>query len=91
MSLVAERLTQIARASGAMVGILDGKKLRYRAASGLTLPAGTEVPMEKALCVPCLRTGQVFRCADVTSRIPSGYGRMPAARHPVDDRGSHLS
>lgn len=66
MSLVAERLTQIARASGAAIGILDGKKLHYRAAAGLlTLPAGTDVPMEKALCTACLRTGQVFRCADV--------------------------
>jgi GAF domain-containing protein len=66
MSLVAERLTQIARASGAAIGILDGKKFRYRAAAGLmTLPMGTDVPMEKALCLACLRTGQVFRCADV--------------------------
>ncbi len=65
MSLVAERLTQIARASGAVVGILQGKKVRYKAASGLTLPAGTEVPMEKALCFACLQSGQVFRCADV--------------------------
>jgi|HubBroStandDraft_5_1064220.scaffolds.fasta_scaffold42232_1 GAF domain-containing protein len=66
MSMVAERLILIARASGASIGILDGKKLRYRAAAGLmTLPAGTDVPMEKALCLACLRTGQVFRCADV--------------------------
>jgi GAF domain-containing protein/ribosomal protein L37E len=66
MSLVAERLVQIARASGAALGILEGKKLRYRAASGtLTLATGTDVPMDKALCIVCLRTGQVFRCADV--------------------------
>jgi putative methionine-R-sulfoxide reductase with GAF domain len=65
MSLVVERVIQIARASGAMVGILNGKKVRYRAASGLTLPVGTEVPMEKALCFPCLQTGQVFRSPDV--------------------------
>jgi putative methionine-R-sulfoxide reductase with GAF domain len=65
MSLVVERLIQIARASGAMVGILNGKRIQYRAASGLTLPAGTEVPMENALCFPCLQTGQVFRCPDV--------------------------
>jgi len=66
MSLVAERLTQIARASGAAVGILDGKKVHYRAAAGLlTLPVGTDVSLEKALCVACIRTGQVFRCADV--------------------------
>ena len=66
MSLVAERLVQIARASGSAIGILDGKKLHYRAVSGLmTLPSGTSVAMEKALCLACLRTGQVFRCADV--------------------------
>jgi len=66
MALVTERLIDIARASGAAVGILDGKKLRYRAAAGsLTLAAGTDVPMEQALCAPCLRTGQVFRCADI--------------------------
>lgn len=66
MSLVAERLVQIARASGSSIGILDGKKLRYRASAGLmTLPAGAEVAMDKALCLACLRTGQVFRCADV--------------------------
>ncbi len=74
MALVADRLAQIARASGAAIGILndrknekkDGKKLLYRAVAGnLTLPAGTEVPMEKALCLACLRTGQVLRCADV--------------------------
>lgn len=66
LSLVAERLIQITRASGTAIGILEGKKLHYRVSSGmLTLPAGTKVPMEKALCVPCLRTGQVFRCDDV--------------------------
>ncbi len=66
MSLVAERLVQMARASGAAIGILKGKSLHYRAVSGtLTLAVGTDVPMDKALCLPCLRTGQVFRCADV--------------------------
>jgi GAF domain-containing protein len=66
MSLVAERLTQIARAGGAAIGILDSKNFRYRAASGLlALPAGTDVPMEKALCAASLRTGEVLRCASV--------------------------
>jgi GAF domain-containing protein len=66
ISLVAHRLVQMTHASGAAIGILDGKKLHYRAASGtLTLAVGTDVPMDKALCLPCLRTGQVFRCADV--------------------------
>ena len=70
MSLVAERLVEIARASGAAIGILDGKKLRYRAAYGTLTPAtGTDVPVDKALCVASLRTGQAFRCADVNREL----------------------
>ena len=70
ISLVAERVTEIARASGAAVGILDGKKVGYRATYGLmTLPAGSSVPMEKALCVASLRTGQVIRCTDVNTEF----------------------
>ena len=70
MSLVAERLTQIARANGAAIGTLDEKMFHYRAIAGqLTLPSGADVPMEKALCVACLRTGQVVRCADVNSEF----------------------
>jgi GAF domain-containing protein len=66
MALIAERVIEIARASGAAIGILDGNKIRYRAIAGShALKAGTEVPLEKALCVPCIRNGQVFRCADV--------------------------
>ena len=67
MSLIAERVVPMARASGAAIAILDGHNLRYRAVSGrLTLPAGTDVPMEKALCVPCIRTSQVFSSADIS-------------------------
>ncbi len=70
MSLVAERLTQIAGIRSAAIGILDGKKVQYRAAAGvMALPAGTEVPMEKALGADCLRTGGVFRCTDVNTEL----------------------
>jgi len=66
MSLVAERVTEIARAGGAAIAFIDGKKVRYRGVAGsMTLPAGTEVPFEKALSVASLKTGQVIRCADV--------------------------
>ena len=66
MSLVAERVIAIARAQGAGIGILEGKNVDYRAGVGVTaLPSGSNVPMEKALCVATLRTGQVIRCADV--------------------------
>jgi putative methionine-R-sulfoxide reductase with GAF domain len=66
MALIAERVIEIARASGAAIGILDGNKIRYRAVAGSqTLKASAEIPLEKALCLPCIRNGQVFRCGDV--------------------------
>ena len=66
MALIAERVIEIARASGAAIGILDGNKIRYRAVAGSqTVKAGTEVPLEKALSQPCIRSAQVFRCGDV--------------------------
>ncbi len=66
MSLVTERVIDIARASGAAIGMVDGKNVRYRAVAGSkTLKVGAEVRTEKALCLPCIRNGQVFRCADV--------------------------
>ena len=70
MSLVAEQLIQVARASGAAIGILDGETLHYRAVAGSLTPAArTAVPMDKALCVSCLDTGEVFRCADVNLEL----------------------
>jgi putative methionine-R-sulfoxide reductase with GAF domain len=68
MTLVVERLTQIARVGGAAIGILEDTRLQYRAAAGvMALPAGTEVAMEKALCIGCLRSGGVFRSTDVNT------------------------
>lgn len=71
MTLVVERLTEIARVGGAAIGILKDKTVQYRAAAGvMALPSGTEISLEKALCVDCIRAGTVFRCADVnTERV----------------------
>jgi GAF domain-containing protein len=66
MALVAERAAQITAASGAAIGVVEGKIVRYQAGSGSpALPVGSEVPMEKALCFGCLRTGQAVRVPDV--------------------------
>ena len=66
IALVAERLVEMTHADGAGIGIVDGKKVKYRAvAGGRALPLGTEVNSEKALCLPVIRNGQVFRCPDV--------------------------
>ena len=63
MALNTKTEIEIARASGAAIGILDGNKIRYRAVAGSsqTLKAGAEIPLEKAL-LPALhsRNGQVF-------------------------------
>ena len=66
LALVAKRVAQITKCSGAAIGIVDGKLVRYRAVAGSSsLPCGTEVHMGKALCFSCFRTGQPFRCPDV--------------------------
>ena len=66
MALVTERVVEIARASGAAVGIIEGKNVQYRAVAGVkTLPHGTTVPLAESLSISCLKTGQVLRCADV--------------------------
>jgi L-methionine (R)-S-oxide reductase len=66
LALVAKRVAQITKSSGAGIGIVDGKRVRYQAASGSSsLACGTEVSMAKALCFSCFRTGQPFRCPDV--------------------------
>ncbi len=66
MAVIAERVLEMTRAAGAGIGILDGRIIRYRAAAGLmTLPLGTEVRLEKALCSASVRVGDVIRCADV--------------------------
>ncbi|HYM78532.1 MAG TPA: GAF domain-containing protein [Candidatus Dormibacteraeota bacterium] len=66
MSLVAARVAEIGKAGGSAIAIAEGKNVRYRGVAGLmSPPPGTVVPSEKALSVPCLKTGQVFRCPDV--------------------------
>ena len=68
MALVAERVVEIGAAVGAAIAIVDGQTVRYPAIAGLkTLPAGTVVPITKALCSACIHTAQVVRCDDIFS------------------------
>jgi putative methionine-R-sulfoxide reductase with GAF domain len=70
MAVVAERVARITNASGAGIGILDGKTIRYRAGAGApALPLGSEVPLETAICAICVRTGQVLRTPDVDTEF----------------------
>jgi GAF domain-containing protein len=71
MALVAEHVIEICGAAGAAIGLSNGTKICYLAVAGIrTLPLGSSVPLAKALCFPCLRTGQVFRCPDVDAQPP---------------------
>jgi GAF domain-containing protein len=66
MAVVVERVARITSASGAAIGILEGKTVRYRAGAGApALPLGSEVPLDTAICAASVRTGQVIRSEDV--------------------------
>jgi len=67
MAVVAERVARITNASGAAIGLLEGKVVRYRAVIGpAALPLGSEVPLDLAICAASVRTGQVIRSEDVS-------------------------
>lgn len=75
LSLIASQLIDICGAAGAAVGLVAGNNVRYRAIAGIrALQIGSEVPVEKALCAPCLRTGEVFSCADATPQSRNDGG-----------------
>jgi len=70
MAVVAERTARIMGGSGAAVGILEGKTIRYHACSGPSaLPPSSQVPLETAICAVCVRTGQVLRTPDVNTEF----------------------
>jgi GAF domain-containing protein len=70
MAVVAERVARITKSSGAAIGILDGKIVRYRAGSGApALPIGSERPLETAICVACVRIGKVIRSEDINTEF----------------------
>ena len=70
LAVVAERVARITNASGAGIGILDEATVRYRAGAGApALPAGTEVPLQTAVCQASIRTGQVIRTEDLDTEF----------------------
>jgi len=70
MALIAERVARITNATGAAIGILEGKLIRYRAGAGTSaLSLGSEVPLETAICASSVRTGQVLRTQDVSTEF----------------------
>ena len=70
LAVVAEKVARITRASGAAVGILEERMVRYRAGVGPSaLPLESEVPLATAICKASVRTGQVIRSEDVNIEV----------------------
>lgn len=69
LKLVAERVVELANASGSAIGIVDGKNVRYRATAGLSTPPQRTIPSNKALFLPCVKTRQVLRCTHVNAEF----------------------
>jgi GAF domain-containing protein/zinc ribbon protein len=70
LKLVAERVCEMTNASGAAVGLIERKTVRYRAVTGRgSLASGSIVPLDKAIFAPCLNSGQVFRCPDASAEF----------------------
>jgi putative methionine-R-sulfoxide reductase with GAF domain len=70
LAVVAEKVARITDASGAAIGILEEKMVRYRAGTGTpALPLESEVPLASAICAACVRTGQVIRSEDVNTEV----------------------
>ena len=68
MSLVTEQVLEICGAAGAAIGIVNRRTVCYRSTAGIrTLPSGSEISVDEALCAPCLQSGEVWRCADTNS------------------------
>jgi hypothetical protein len=70
LKLVAERVCEMTNATGAAVGIIERKTVRYRGVAGYSTPvSGSITPLEKAMFAPCLKTAQVFLCADTRAEF----------------------
>lgn len=68
MSLVAGQVIEICGAAGAAIAIVNRRTVDYRSVAGIrTLPAGSEVSVDDALCARCLQSGEVMQCADTNS------------------------
>jgi GAF domain-containing protein len=65
LKLVAKRVCEMTNATGAAVGIIEHKTVRYRGVAGYSTPvSGSITPLGKSMFAPCLKTAQVFLCAD---------------------------
>jgi signal transduction histidine kinase/DNA-binding response OmpR family regulator len=68
LDLVVGRAQELTQAHGAVVELLEGNDMVYRAASGMVAPyVGERVPVENSLSGLCTRTGVLLCCDDTTT------------------------
>jgi len=66
LTLLSEQVLDIAHGSGVSIAFLDREDAHYEAVSGITMmPRGAVIPVEDAMCAIAVRTGEVFRCAEI--------------------------
>ncbi|MEG4204773.1 diguanylate cyclase [Microcoleus sp. Pol7_A1] len=65
MAVIAERTQDLTRADGAVIEIVEGDELVYRAASGIATPyIGLRIKVGTSLSGKCIATGQIMLCED---------------------------
>lgn len=65
MPLIAERVQKITSAAGVAIGMVEGKELVYRAATGSAAgDVGSRLPVDDCLSAYCLRGGQALLSPD---------------------------
>jgi diguanylate cyclase (GGDEF)-like protein len=92
MSLVADRVQLLTRASGAIVELAEGDEMVYRAVSGMALPQlGLRLARHGSLSGLCVERGEVLCCHDVETdeRVDRGACRRVGLRSMVVAPLSH--
>ncbi|MEG4961657.1 MULTISPECIES: diguanylate cyclase domain-containing protein [unclassified Microcoleus] len=65
MAVIAERTQDLTRADGAVIEIVEGDEMVYRAASGIATPyIGLRIKVGTSLSGKCIATGQIMLCED---------------------------
>ena len=93
VAVVAEKLAHITTASGAAIGMVEEKKVRYVAGSGTpALPLRSEVPLATEIYAASIRTGRVIRSEDANTEFLFLGPRSEARQEiPVAEVNSYAS
>jgi hypothetical protein len=68
LKLVAERVSEMTKAAGVAIGIIEGNSVRYCAVAGYSTPTRDSiVTLHKSMLGPCLKTGTAFHCSDTST------------------------